>query len=66
MNCDGDVRINDVVLLNKYLAKNATVSPQGLKNADCEYDEQVNSKDSTKIKQFLALLIERSALGKQA
>ena len=66
VNCDGDVRINDVVLLNKYLAKNATVSPQGLKNADCEYDEQVNSKDSTKIKQFLALIIERSALGKQA
>jgi hypothetical protein len=66
VNCDGDVRINDVVLLNKYLAKNATVSPQGLKNADCEYDEHVNSKDATKIKQFLALIIERSALGKQA
>ena len=36
VNCSGDVRINDVVLLNKYLAKNAKVSKQGLLNADCE------------------------------
>ena len=66
VDCDGDVRINDVVLLNKYLAKNATVSPQGLKNADCEYDNQINSKDTTKIKQFLAMFIEQTDLGKQA
>ena len=66
VDCDGDVRINDVVLLNKYLAKNAKVSPQGLKNADCEYDNQINSKDTTKIKQFLAMFIEQTDLGKQA
>ncbi|MBQ1512666.1 MAG: dockerin type I repeat-containing protein, partial [Erysipelotrichaceae bacterium] len=66
VDCDGAVRINDVVLLNKYLAKNAQVSPQGLKNADCEYDNQINSKDTTKIKQFLAMFIEQTDLGKQA
>ena len=66
VNCDGDVRINDVVLLNKYLAKNATVTAQGLLNADCEKDDKVDTKDATKIKQFLALLIDRSELGKKS
>ena len=66
VNCDGDVRINDVVLLNKYLAKNATVSKQGLLNADCEKDDKVDAKDATKIKKFLALLIDRSELGKKS
>ena len=66
VNCDGDVRINDVVLLNKYLARSAQVTKQGLLNADCEKDDKVDAKDATKIKQFLALLIERSELGKKS
>ena len=66
VNCSGDVRINDVVLLNKYLAKNAKVSKQGLLNADCEKDDKVDAKDATKIKQYLALLIDKSELGKKS
>ncbi len=66
VNCDGDVRINDVVLLNKYLARSEQITKQGLLNADCEKDDKVDAKDATKIKQFLALLIERSELGKKS
>jgi hypothetical protein len=67
VNCSGDVRINDVVLLNKYLAKNTSnVTKQGLLNADCEKDDKVDAKDATKIKQYLALLIDKSELGKKS
>ncbi len=64
VNCDGVVRIGDVVLLNRYLARNAEVSPQGLLNADCEKDNKLDAKDSVKIKKFLALMIGAEQLGK--
>ena len=66
VNCDGAVRIGDVVLLNRYLAKNAEVTPQGLKNANCEKDDKIDSKDAVKIKKFLALLIKETELGKKS
>jgi len=62
VNCDGDVRINDVVLLNKYLAGNANPTAQGLINADVNHSDAPDTKDSVKIKAFLAQLIEKSAL----
>ncbi len=64
VNCDGVVRIGDVVLLNRYLARNAQVTPQGLLNADCEKDNKLDAKDSVKIKKFLALMIGADQLGK--
>ena len=64
VNCDGVVRIGDVVLLNRYLAKNAQVTPQGLLNADCEKDNKIDGKDSVKIKKYLALIIKDTELGK--
>ena len=66
VNCDGQVRIGDVVLLNRYLAKNATVTEQGLRNANCEKDDKIDSKDAVKIKKFLALLIKQDELGKKS
>jgi len=57
VNCDKQVRINDVVLLNRYLAKTADVSAQGKKNADCVKDGNITADDSTAIKEFLARLI---------
>ena len=57
VNCNNKVQINDVVLLNRYLAKTATVSEQGLKNAECTGDGKVSQDDSTAIKEFLARLI---------
>jgi hypothetical protein len=57
VNCDKQVRINDVVLLNRYLAKTADVTAQGKKNADCVKDGNITADDSTAIKEFLARLI---------
>ena len=57
VNCDKQVRINDVVLLNRYLAKTADVTAQGKKNADCVKDNNITADDSTAIKEFLARLI---------
>ena len=62
-NCDGFVRINDVVLLNKYLndAKSYNISDQGKLNADC-YDpkkgEELTSEDSKAIIQSIVHLVE--------
>lgn len=57
VNCDKEVRINDVVLLNRYLAKTADITPQGKKNADCVNDGNITSDDATAIKEYLARLI---------
>ncbi len=57
VNCNGKVQINDVVLLNRYLAKTAEVSEQGLKNAECDGDGKISQNDATAIKEYLARLI---------
>lgn len=54
VNCDGKVSIADVVLLNKHNAQGATVSEQGLKNADCVNDNKLDSADAIAIKGNLA------------
>jgi hypothetical protein len=62
-NCDGEVTIADVVLLNKSIAKNATLSPQGAKNANCQNDSTLDTKDAACIKGYLALVIKYEVLG---
>ena len=57
VNCNGKVQINDVVLLNRYLAKTAQVSDQGLKNAECDGKAGISQDDSSAIQEFLARLI---------
>lgn len=54
VNCDDKVSISDVVLLNKHNAQGATVSAQGLLNADCVNDKKLDSADATAIKGHLA------------
>ena len=61
-NCDGYVRINDVVLLNKYLndAKSYNISDQGKLNADCynpKNGEELTSEDSKAIIQSIVHLV---------
>ena len=63
VNCNGKVQINDVVLLNRYLAKTADITAQGQKNADCVKDGNITVDDSSAIKEFLARII--TALPKQ-
>ena len=62
-NCDKKVSIADVVLLNKSLAGAAKLSPQGAKNADVQFDGNLNATDSKVIKGYLALLIEYKVMG---
>ena len=69
VDCNGKVEINDVVLLSRYVAQDATAkapSADGLLNADCYYDGTIDSGDITAIARYLAHLIDASELGPQA
>lgn len=59
VNCDSMVKIDDVVLLCRYLGEDATVTiqPQGLLNADCDGDGKSTPDDSILILKYLAQLI---------
>ncbi len=56
VNCDGDVKINDVILLNRFLAEDSTavITEQGMINAECDDAEGVNGNDSIAILKMLA------------
>lgn len=56
VNCDGLVKIDDVILLNRLIAEDITVnvSAQGAANAECNGVEGLNSGDSTAILRYLA------------
>ena len=56
MDCDGVVRIADVILLNRVIAEDAavTVTAQGMANAECDGVADINSGDSTAILRALA------------
>lgn len=67
VDCNGKVEIADVVLLSRYIAQDEnvkTISEQGLVNADCVKDGNVDMDDATAIARYLAHLIEASELGK--
>ena len=55
------------MLLSRYIAQDEnvkTISEQGLVNADCVKDGNVDMDDATAIARYLAHLIEASELGK--
>ncbi len=56
VNCDGFVKIGDVVLLNRYIAEDtsAVISEQGMQNADVNADGVQSSEDATIILKYLA------------
>lgn len=66
VNEDGGVHADDVVMLNQYLidAASTQIEDQGLVNANCVFDDELNSDDSNAILQFVAEVIEKSELGK--
>ena len=49
VNVGDDVTIADAVLLNKYLVDSATLSEQGMANADAYYDGRITSDDTLAI-----------------
>lgn len=56
VNCDGDVKIGDVILLNRFIAEDeeAVITKQGLANADVNQDGNSNSTDAVAILKSLA------------
>jgi hypothetical protein len=62
-NCDKQVSIADVVLLNRHLAGTAKLSDQGAKNADVVFNNKLEPSDSKVIKGYLALLIKYEVMG---
>lgn len=67
VNCNGEVTVSDVVLLNRFLSEDmgARVTAQGLLNADCLYDGAQTADDSIMILQYLAAMIPYDNLGPQ-
>lgn len=56
INCDGNVKIGDVILLNRFLSedKDAVISTQGLTNADMDGDGATTAADAVAILKLLA------------
>ncbi len=56
VNCDGDVKVGDVILLNRFLAEDtaATVTAQGLANADVNASGAPDGEDAGSILKMLA------------
>ncbi len=59
VNCDGLVKINDVILLNRLLAEDTTIEikAQGMLNADADGQTGISSEDATTILRMLAGII---------
>lgn len=60
VNCDGMVKVDDVILLNRFLSEevNAVVTQQGVVNADCDGVPGVASDDAVAILSLLASLVD--------
>ena len=56
VNCDGNVKIGDVILLNRFISEDDAVSVtnQGLANAEVDGVKGINSDDSTAILKIIA------------
>ena len=61
MNCDGLVKIDDVVLLSRYIGEDTsiTVTQQGTANADCDGVSGINADDTAAILMYLAGLLSQ-------
>ena len=67
-NLKNIVDIADVVALNLLLIntdKN-TVSSQGYVNANCVYDDYIDSADSSVLMNYIAMMLSYDQLGKQS
>lgn len=62
VDCDGDVNINDVILLSRYVTedKGAKVSEQGIVNAECDGTDGISANDVSRIIEHIAHLIDLS------
>lgn len=57
INLDGRVDITDAVLLNKYCSGSVSLNKDAAKNADCDGDKEISSRDAISLLKFLVQLI---------
>ena len=64
-NCDGTVDISDAVLVMRYAVadREAVISEQGIKNADCDGNGNTDNEDATLILQHIAKKINLNGDG---
>ena len=67
VNCDGEVDVKDCVLLARVVGNDteATVTNQGMSNADCDGDGEVKIDDLVQLLRCVANIIPKSDLGKK-
>ena len=58
VNVDGVVDSTDLVLLMQFLAGAASVTPQGLANANCYFDDVIDVRDVLALAQYLTGLVD--------
>ncbi len=58
-NCDGDVDVLDIIVLNKNLLGGGSLSAQGKINADVDLDSTATANDSLNIMKFIVKLIDK-------
>ncbi len=58
VNADQTVSLIDVVSLNKYLANSITLNEQQTKNANCCYDDKINSADVTALLKYVVEIVK--------
>ena len=58
-NGDGKVTMEDVVLLQKYIAKLVEFTPEQLKLADVDHSGEITMLDVTTMQKFIAKLIDK-------
>ncbi len=60
VNCDGFVKVDDVILLNRFIAEDAAaaVTEQGIANADCNANGGVTGDDAVAILMLIAGLVD--------
>ncbi len=65
INVDGNITIADVILYNRYVAEDvlATISSQGLANAEVTGDGKVDGEDAVKVLKYISGLITYKQLG---
>ncbi|MDD5946747.1 MAG: glycosyl hydrolase [Oscillospiraceae bacterium] len=60
VNCDNNVKIGDVILLNRFLSEDGdiSISEQGIRNADANQDGKSNADDAVLILKWIAGVVD--------
>lgn len=58
-NCDGEVDVLDIIILNKNLLGGGSLSDEGKDNADVDLDKNLSANDSLNIMKYIVKLLEK-------